>query len=142
MTDQIAALTPDRLSPGHRARAGIDMDETEDGPAGKFWTGDDGPSFGDFLDMINPLQHIPVISAIYRAISGDEIGDGPRTVGSVIYGGPVGMLLSGMTALFEEASGDTVLNTVARLFDGGDGDGDAGRGHGHDCGNNRSSCRY
>ena len=28
--------------------------------------GEDGLTFGDILDVINPLQHIPVISTIYR----------------------------------------------------------------------------
>lgn len=116
MTDPIASPSPNPYLPGHRAR--VDADPSGGAP-GKFWSGDDGPTFGEFIDMINPLQHIPVISAIYRAITGDEIGDGPRTLGSLIYGGPLGVLVSGVTAMFEEASGDTVLNTVAHLFDGG-----------------------
>ena len=30
-------------------------------------------SFWDFLDIINPLQHIPIVSNIYRSLTGDEI---------------------------------------------------------------------
>ena len=33
-----------------------------------------GFTFHDFLSIINPLQHLPVISTIYRAITGDTIG--------------------------------------------------------------------
>ncbi|MDP6473864.1 MAG: hypothetical protein QF894_03030 [Alphaproteobacteria bacterium] len=35
--------------------------------------GADGFGFDDFLDLINPLQHIPIISTIYREITGDTI---------------------------------------------------------------------
>jgi hypothetical protein len=53
-----------------------------------------GFGFKDFLDVINPLQHIPGISELYRAISGDEISDGARYSGNALYGlalgGPVG----------------------------------------------------
>lgn len=43
--------------------------------------GDDGLNFWDFLDIINPLQHIPVISTIYRQITGDEIGAAAKVIG-------------------------------------------------------------
>jgi hypothetical protein len=29
--------------------------------------------FDDFLDIVNPLQHIPLVNVAYRALSGDEI---------------------------------------------------------------------
>ena len=37
-----------------------------------FW-GEDGLQFGDVLDSINPLQHIPLVSSLYREITGDQI---------------------------------------------------------------------
>jgi len=49
-------------------------------------------SFGDFIDAVNPLQHIPIISSIYRKVSGDEIADAPKFVGAALYGGPVGLI--------------------------------------------------
>jgi len=52
-------------------------------------------SFGDFIDVINPLQHIPGIAEIYRSITNDQISDDARKTGNVIYGfalgGPVGV---------------------------------------------------
>ena len=87
----------------------------EEAETGSFF-GHDGPAtFGDFLDIINPLQHLPVISSIYRAITGDEIGGGARAIGGMLYGGPIGMIASGVTALFEEASGGDVVTHVAGL---------------------------
>ncbi len=32
--------------------------------------GSDGLKFDDFLDLINPLQHLPIISTFYRAVTG------------------------------------------------------------------------
>ncbi len=52
----------------------------------------DTPSFWDVLDMINPLQHIPGVSTIYRAITGDEIAPLPRVVGDMLFGGPMGLI--------------------------------------------------
>ncbi|MBF0268064.1 MAG: hypothetical protein HQL44_05700 [Alphaproteobacteria bacterium] len=52
----------------------------------------DTPSFWDFVDAINPLQHLPVVSTIYRAITGDEIAPVPRIVGGMLFGGPLGLI--------------------------------------------------
>jgi len=38
------------------------------------WADGKGMSFSDLLDIINPLQHIPIASTICRAITGDRIG--------------------------------------------------------------------
>jgi len=62
-------------------------------------TGDATMSFDDFLDMINPLQHIPVVSSIYRAVTGDTINPVSRIVGDVAYGGIMGLASAGMSAL-------------------------------------------
>ena len=52
----------------------------------------EGISFSDLLDIVNPLHHIPVVSTVYRMITGDEIGMGARMAGSVLYGGPYGIV--------------------------------------------------
>ena len=44
----------------------------------------DGLTFRDVLDMINPLQHLPVVSNIYRAITEDELSAGSRLVGGYL----------------------------------------------------------
>lgn len=67
--------------------------------------GKDGFTFGDFLDIINPLQHIPVVSTIYRAITGDKIDPGARIAGGGLFGGPIGAVLSMVSGMVEEATG-------------------------------------
>ena len=49
-------------------------------------------TFLDIVDAVNPLQHLPLISSIYRNISGDSISDVPKFVGGALYGGPLGLV--------------------------------------------------
>lgn len=51
-------------------------------------------TFSDFLDMVNPLQHIPVASSAYREATGETIKPVSRVVGDILYGG----ILGGTTA--------------------------------------------
>ena len=51
-------------------------------------------SFADILDVINPLQHIPVVSTIYRELTGDTLSQGARMAGGAIFGGPIGLFAS------------------------------------------------
>src|SRR5688572_21325257 len=46
--------------------------------------------FGEIWDTINPFQHIPIVSQLYRAASGSDISAFANIAGSTIYGGPVG----------------------------------------------------
>jgi hypothetical protein len=78
----------------------------------------EGISFSDLLDIVNPLQHIPVVSTVYRMITGDEIGVGARMAGSVLYGGPMGLLGAGVVAAVEEATGDKIEGHLAAIFTG------------------------
>ncbi len=62
-------------------------------------------SFDDFLDAINPFQHIPVLSSVYRAISGESINPVSRIAGDALYGGIFGLAsaaMSGVGALADE----------------------------------------
>jgi len=53
---------------------------------------DDGPSFHDVLDIINPLQHIPIINTLYRHLTGDEEGAVADVGGGALWMGPVGLV--------------------------------------------------
>jgi hypothetical protein len=71
-----------------------------------------GATFGDFLDMINPLQHIPIVSTIYRAITGEHIKTFPKIAGDMLYGGVTGFLGSLADTIFEKVTGKSVGDTV------------------------------
>lgn len=62
-------------------------------------------SFGDVIDLINPLQHIPIVSSIYRALTGDQISDPMRILGGALYGGVVGFAANLAYTVVDEASG-------------------------------------
>ena len=49
-------------------------------------------TFLDLIDAANPLQHIPLVSTIYRNVSGDSISDVPKFIGGALYGGPIGLV--------------------------------------------------
>lgn len=61
--------------------------------------GDGHFSFMDFLDIVNPLQHIPIVSSIYRELTGDTINPAARVVGGALFGGPIGAILGGINAV-------------------------------------------
>ena len=46
--------------------------------------------FGDMIDIVNPLQHLPIISYLYREVTGDEINPVGQIIGGGIYGGVAG----------------------------------------------------
>ena len=78
--------------------------------------GDDGFTFEDFLDIINPLQHIPVISTIYRELTGDKIAMMPRILGGTLFGGPIGAGAAVVNAALHHETGKDIGEHVAALF--------------------------
>lgn len=83
----------------------------------KTWTDGDSASFKDVLAIINPLQHIPIVGTIYRAITGDQIAAMPSIIGGALFGGPVGFALSLADNAIKSETGKNVGETVvAGLF--------------------------
>lgn len=81
---------------------------------------DDGLGFGDLVDALNPLQHLPGVSSIYRHVTGDDISLPARLAGGFLFGGPAGLLGSAAMAAFESITGDDPLGHVASLVGGTD----------------------
>ncbi len=90
---------------------------SNDGPgfATNFW-GDDGFSFGDFLDLINPLQHLPIVGTLYRAATGDDISTGSSILGGGLFGGILGAGAAVVNAVIEEATGGEIVDHITSLF--------------------------
>ena len=89
--------------------------------------GEDGFTFFDFLDIINPLQHIPLISNIYREMTGDTLDAAPRVLGGTLFGGPIGLVASVISVIVEEGTGkDPGDHLLALLEDDGADDGGEG----------------
>jgi len=102
-----------RGSPGTDGQAG---EQTGARPQGKAVGHHHGPppqgkqdyTFADALDVVNPLQHIPGVSAAYQEATGDEIKSAPQVAGDILYGGIPGLLGGAASAIVEEATGDSL----------------------------------
>ncbi|MBV9862840.1 MAG: hypothetical protein JO267_11920 [Alphaproteobacteria bacterium] len=94
-------------------------------PGVHWWHNQDGFGFHDLLDTINPLQHIPVISTVYRAITHDEPGAVSRIVGDGLFGGMTGFASSVVNVLVQASTGKDIGEHVLSLLDL---DGDSGGG--------------
>ncbi|MEK9726425.1 MAG: hypothetical protein VW405_23485, partial [Rhodospirillaceae bacterium] len=78
--------------------------------------GEDGFSFLDLIDVVNPLQHIPIIGPMYREMTGDEIGSLPRITGSTLFFGPVGAAVAAADVVLEKTTGrDAGAHVLAML---------------------------
>lgn len=80
----------------------------------------DSTAFDDLLDIVNPLQHIPIVSTIYRAITGDKIGDVEKIAGGALYGGLIGLGSSIADVAFEHLTGKNFGSTMLAMVDGSD----------------------
>ncbi len=81
---------------------------------------DDEFSFYDFLDVINPLQNIPIIGNIYREITGDTIKPAAQVAGGGLFGGVVGLVLALAGQAVKDATGSTPEETLIAAVTGKD----------------------
>jgi len=91
-------------------------------PSESFW-GEDGFTFGDIVDAINPLKHIPVISSIYNELTkveGEpEISKGSKMLGGTLFGlGFVGLISSFVSDVFETTTGDSIGGHILSFLRG------------------------
>jgi hypothetical protein len=89
-------------------------------PERGFWQrafGDDGFSFGTLLDIVNPLQHIPVVSTIYQKLTGDETSPGANIIGGALFGGPIGLLVAAADSALKGETGRDTGEHMFALFD-------------------------
>jgi hypothetical protein len=81
------------------------------GTVSSFWGGD-GFTFADILDIVNPLQHIPGISHLYRDATGDTTSSAASIVGGGLFGGVVGLVGSTIDALVQGVTGKGISDRV------------------------------
>ena len=84
-------------------------------------SGDWDFSFHDLVSIVNPLQHFPIVSTLYRKLTGDTIKPLERLAGDTLYGGWMGLASSVANLVFEKATGKDIGDTVLAMIDG-DGD--------------------
>jgi hypothetical protein len=72
--------------------------------------------FHHMLDVVNPLQHLPVIGTIYRAITGEHLDAFEKIAGDTLYGGLWGAVSSIADVAFEAITGKSFEDTALALF--------------------------
>lgn len=85
--------------------------------------GGDGDGFGfwDLLDIVNPLQHLPLVGPVYRELTGDEISSVSKVAGGGLFGGVIGLAASTVDVLIKETTGrDVGAHVMAALGIGGE----------------------
>ena len=78
----------------------------------------DDLNFDALVDTINPLQHIPVVSTIYREITGDKMGAPASIIGGALYGGVLGFFGALGNEFLKAVTGHDVGETVLSLLQG------------------------
>src|SRR5262245_53149997 len=81
----------------------------------RLW-GEDGLTLGDLIDVVNPLQHLPVISSLYRAWTGDSLAPLPRLLGDTLFGGAIGAAVSAANIVLEQVTGKDAGAQVLALL--------------------------
>lgn len=122
------ALTP---TPAQKKAAYVQQDLSENGQARAELAdyqadadrqdgGEDGLSFWDVLDVINPLQHIPIVNTVYRELTGDKIGSGAKLAGGALFFGPIGLGFAALDVGVKEMTGASIDEHVVAMVKGED----------------------
>lgn len=82
-----------------------------------FWQ-EDGPSFKDVLDTINPLQHIPIVSTLYQSLTGDKPSTGSQIAGGTLFGGALGLLSAIFNSIVETETGTDIGGNLLAAITG------------------------
>ena len=76
--------------------------------------------FLDFLvtlfDIINPLEHLPIISTIYEHVTGHHMNPVARIAGDTLYGGPIGAAVGVANVIAEKKTGKDLGENVMAMF--------------------------
>jgi hypothetical protein len=86
----------------------LSPDSTEAPDEGFSAFGADGFTLLDAVDIINPLQHIPLIGNLYRDLTGDTLDPFSRVAGSTLFFGPLGTAVSTANVAMEEFTGKDI----------------------------------
>lgn len=106
--ERIAARLVKAAAPKENFAAALAYADKQNQPA----SGDKPFGFGDLIDMINPLQHIPIVSFLYRSLTGDEIRPISRIVGGALFTGGIGAATGLIDAIVENETGKDMASNV------------------------------
>ncbi len=67
---------------------------------------------GTLMDIVNPLQHIPGISTLYREATGDQLSGFANIIGGGLFGGPIGAAASVVNEIVTAQTGTDIGGNV------------------------------
>lgn len=121
----VTASTALKNDPEARS-AGLSIEATQPATSGSDSASGSGSSekkhggFWNFIvgvfDMLNPLEHIPVISTIYEKITGHKMSAAARIAGDTLYGGPIGAAVGVANVIAEKKTGKDIGENVIAMF--------------------------
>lgn len=77
-------------------------------------------STDDLARAANPLHYVPFVSQVYEAATGDGGSSAMKIIGGALLGGPIGLVAGLASAVFEQATGESVGTAIASVFDASD----------------------
>jgi hypothetical protein len=78
--------------------------------------GADGITPSDAIDIVNPLQHLPIIGPLYREFSGDTLDPFSRIAGNTLFFGPFGAAFSSINIAIEGITGKDMGKNIIAVF--------------------------
>lgn len=108
---QALAATSSRLSPDTSMALSLSAEQAEKKPEESF-------GFFDLIDMVNPLQHIPIVGTLYRALTGDEIKPIAQIVGGAVFGGAIGAAGGIANAIVQSETGKDIGDNALSFIRG------------------------
>ena len=72
--------------------------------------------FGDFVDIINPLQHLPIIGTIYRNRTGDTLGFASRVIGGALWSRIGGFATGAINGVVDWITGKDIGDHIYSAF--------------------------
>ena len=75
-------------------------------------------TFDDFVDVVNPLHHIPIVGHGYRAITDDQISPHAQVMGDILFGGPTAIFTAGVNAAIQQETGRSATELAVAAMRG------------------------
>lgn len=72
--------------------------------------------FGDVIDMVNPLHHIPLVGSAYRHITGDQIKPIGKIIGGGLFGGPLGAASGLVNVIAQDSTGKDITDNAFSML--------------------------
>ena len=111
---------PDRDTRKEYVEKGIKWRLVDNPESNKLFFGPDGKlGWKDLLDLVNPLQHIPLVNIAYRHFTGDQPSGAAELLGAIPFG-PFSTMTAVADLAVRSTTGKDIGETVIAMVTGGD----------------------